>query len=224
MKDRIKDSYELSKNIYDDVLTQNRWWSRLYIKIFWKGVDDNVIAERVLSYLPKDLDGRVLDVPCGTLVFTANRYRKMAKAKIVCLDYSEDMLEKAKARAGSAGLPNIEFIRGDVGALPFASESFDAVLTMNGIHAFPDKERAWKEIKRVLRPGGKLIGCYYIKGESKITDWLVSNILAKKGWFTHPFDTKNSLFERLGSDYEIKELKTDGPMVIFSVTKRKVTK
>ncbi|MBR3227742.1 MAG: class I SAM-dependent methyltransferase [Erysipelotrichaceae bacterium] len=224
MKDRIKESYELSKNIYDDVLTQNRWWSRLYINIFWKGVDDNVIAERVLSCLPEDLVGRVLDVPCGTLVFTANRYRKMTKTKIVCLDYSEDMLEKAKARAGSAGLTNTEFIQGDVGALPFENESFDYVLTMNGIHAFPDKERAWKEITRVLRTGGELIGCYYIKGESKITDWLVSNILAKKGWFTPPFDTKKSLRERLGEDYEISELKIEGPMVIFSATKRKAVK
>jgi len=46
MGDKIKQSYKQSKNIYDDVLTQGKWWSRLYIKLFWSGVDDNEIARK----------------------------------------------------------------------------------------------------------------------------------------------------------------------------------
>ena len=46
MKDKVKDAYESSKNIYDDVLTQSNIFSRLYIKLFWNGTDDNVIEKK----------------------------------------------------------------------------------------------------------------------------------------------------------------------------------
>lgn len=46
MKDKVKDAYESSKNIYDDVLTQSNIFSRLYIKLFWNGTVDNVIAQK----------------------------------------------------------------------------------------------------------------------------------------------------------------------------------
>lgn len=46
MKDKVKDAYESSKNIYDDVLTQSNIFSRLYIKLFWNGTDDKVIAQK----------------------------------------------------------------------------------------------------------------------------------------------------------------------------------
>ena len=59
--DKIKESYKTSKNIYDDILTQDKWWSKLYIKLFWSGVDDNKIAEEVLKYIPNNFNGELLD-------------------------------------------------------------------------------------------------------------------------------------------------------------------
>ena len=56
MKDKIKTSYKQLKNIYDDVLTQSKWWSKLYIRLFWSGVDDNEIAERILAYIPDEFE------------------------------------------------------------------------------------------------------------------------------------------------------------------------
>lgn len=46
MADKIQNAYESSKNIYDDVLTQGNLFSRMYIKIFWSGTDDNEIARK----------------------------------------------------------------------------------------------------------------------------------------------------------------------------------
>lgn len=64
--DKIQNAYHDSKNIYDGVLTQGNIFSKLYIKLFWSGTDDNEIARKVLSYIPNDFDGELLDVPVGT--------------------------------------------------------------------------------------------------------------------------------------------------------------
>lgn len=217
MADKIQNAYKTSENIYDDVLTQGSLLSKLYIKFFWSGTDDNEIARKVLSYIPDDYDGKLLDVPVGTAVFTEKKWSSLTNAEITCLDYSKDMLAQAQARLGS--YKHITFIQGDVGALLMKDESFDTVVSMNGFHAFPDKEKAFSETWRVLKQGGAFIACFYIKGKSKRTDWLVKNILAKKGWFTPPFNTENELKSVLEKMYTKVEMSVDGSMVYFKCVK-----
>ena len=160
MSDKIQDSYRQSRNIYDDVLTRSTWWSRVYMDLFWNGVDDNEIARKVLSYIPDNFAGKLLDVPVGTGVFTAAKYVRMNRADIICLDYSQDMLKQARVRFRQERIGNCRLIQGDVGALPFPDASFDIVLSMNGFHAFPDKEKAYSEVfarrpprRLLLHPG-----------------------------------------------------------------------
>ena len=86
MADKIQNAYETSKNIYDDVLTQRNIFSKLYIKLFWSGTDDNDIARKVLLYVPDDFSGNLLDVPVGTAVFTENKWNSLKNAPIVILD------------------------------------------------------------------------------------------------------------------------------------------
>ena len=220
MSDRIKDSYKASKNIYDDILTQKNIFGKLYMKLFWQGVDDNKIAAELLRYIPDRFSGRLLDVPVGTGVFTCPKYKRMKNADITCLDYSEDMLEQAKSRFAENGIDNAAFLQGDVGALPFGDGEFDAVLSMNGFHAFPDKDRAFSEMTRVLKKGGKLIACFYIRGRSSVTDALVKNVLARKGWFTPPFDTSGMLMKRLRRAYEVTNWHIRGSIVYFRTVKK----
>lgn len=217
MADKIQDAYESSKNIYDGVLTQGNFFSRMYIKLFWSGTDDNEIARKVLSYIPDDFSGKLLDVPVGTAVFTQRKWSSLKNANITCLDYSTDMLEQAKRRLD--GKAHINFIQGDVGNLQMDDESFDIVLSMNGFHAFPDKQKAFSETCRVLKSGGDFIACFYIRGKSKRTDWLVKNILAKKGWFTPPFQTEEELKNTLQKMYKEVELHIDGSMAYFHCVK-----
>lgn len=108
---------------------------------------------------------------------------------------------------------------GDVGSLQMDSESFNIVVSMNGFHAFPDKQRAFHETWRVLKPGGDFIACFYIKGKSKRTDWLVENILAKKGWFSPPFQTEEELRDILQKLYKETDVYVDGSMVYFHCVK-----
>ncbi len=216
---KILSSYQWSRRIYDDVITQGPWWSRLYNNLFWDGVRDLDISEALLARIPGDFSGKLLDVPAGTAVFTWKEYKTIPSADITCVDMSPDMLAQAEARFKENGLNNVRTIQGDVGRLPFENDSFDIVLSMNGFHAFPDKEAAFRETHRVLRPGGHFIACFYIRGKSRRTDWLVNNVLSKKGWFTPPFETEESLRTRLSAMYHLEDMSARGSLVSFCAVK-----
>ena len=79
----------------------------------------------------------------------------------------------------------------------------DTVVSMNGFHAFPDKQKAFHEIWRVLKPGGNFIACFYIRGKSKRTDWL----------------TEKELRDILQKLYKETDIHVDGSMVYFRCVK-----
>ena len=153
MNDKITQSYKKSKDIYDDIITHSKWWSKLYIKLFWSGVDDNEIARELMKEIPDDFSGKLLDIPVGTAVFTYRKYKTLKDADITCVDYSEDMLERTRVRFRENEILHASVMQGDVGNLPFADETFDIVLSMNGFHVFPEKEKAFEETYRVLKAG-----------------------------------------------------------------------
>ncbi len=173
-----------------------------------------------MDYIPDNFSGKLLDVPVGTALFTFLKYQKLQNAKITCLDYSEDMLESAKKRFENSNIKNITIQQGDVGKLPYRDGEFDIVLSMNGFHVFPNKILAYDETYRVLRKGGTFLACFYIKEESKLTDLLVNLVLSKKGWFTPPFETRESLKEKLLLRYEIENYTIEGSMVYFKCIKQ----
>ena len=134
----------------------------------------------------------------------------MPEADITCLDYSSDMMRQAQEKAKRLHL-KITFRQGDVGELPYEDDIFDTVLSLNGFHAFPEKEAAYREIFRVLRPGGTFCGCFYVKGEQKRTDWFVRHVYERTGFFTPPYETVSSLKARLEgmyADVDMRNLKS----------------
>ena len=175
--------------------------------------------EMALSGIPQDFSGALLEVPVGTGVLTMPVYQTLPKANITCLDYSPDMMEKARHRAKAVGLDHVRFCQGDVGALSFPDGSFDTVLSLNGFHAFPDKDAAFAETWRVLKPGGVFCGCFYIKGQNKRTDWFIEKLYMPKGFFTPPFETLDSLKRRLASIYAQTDVRTVESMAYFTCHK-----
>jgi len=93
---------------------------------------------------------RVLDACCGTgdLALAA---RDAGAAEVVGLDFSPRMLERARRKSS-----DVEWVQGDVLALPFADGSFDAATVGFGIRNVADLEAGLRELRRVLRPGGRL--------------------------------------------------------------------
>ena len=222
--DEIKNAYRnLGKEatFYDGLITCSTLLGKAVCGMVWNmDKEKNTrYLELALSGIPTDFAGSLLEVPVGTGVLTMPVYQTLPKASITCLDYSPDMMEKARRRAKTAGLDHVQFLQGDVGALPFPDGSFDTVLSLNGFHAFPDKNAAFAETWRVLKPGGVFCGCFYIKGQNKRTDWFIEKLYVPKGFFTPPFETVDSLKHRLSSLYVKVEVQTVESMACITCRK-----
>jgi len=98
---------------------------------------------------------RVLDVACGPGFLTMAFAGQGARA--TGFDATDAFLELARAEAGRRGLGNVRFEHGDATRLPYADASFDVVACRAAFHHFPRPERVLAEMKRVSRPGGRLL-------------------------------------------------------------------
>ena len=204
-KEAIRSAYRLTgeSSFYDGMITCSTLSGKAVCRLVWamnKAECDDYL-EKALSGIPSNFTGKLLEVPVGTGILTMPVYKTMPDADITCLDYSSDMMKQAQEKASRLNLNNITFQQGDVGALPYENGTFDVVVSLNGFHAFPDKEAAYREVFRVLRPGGTFCGCFYVKGEHKRTDWFVRHVYEKIGFFTPPYETASSLKNRLERMY-----------------------
>lgn len=193
---------------FDRMMTGADLPSRLALKFFW-GLDDAAYKKfltQAFAGIPKNFSGRLLEVPVGTGVLSLPIYLKLNDAEIYCLDYSDKMLDAARARADKLNLRGVKFIQGDVSALPFADNSFDLVLSVNGFHAFTDKLSAWTETYRVLKSGGTFCGCMYVKGENSRTDFFVDKFCDRQGLFNPPHETLSTLKKNLNARYSRAEV------------------
>ncbi|MEO5650794.1 MAG: bifunctional demethylmenaquinone methyltransferase/2-methoxy-6-polyprenyl-1,4-benzoquinol methylase UbiE [Ginsengibacter sp.] len=110
--------------------------------------------KQLLSLQPK----KILDVATGTGDFAITGYEILKPEKITGIDISDGMLEIGRKKILKAGLQNqIELLNGDSEAILFEDNSFDAVTVAFGVRNFEHLENGLSEIKRVLRPGGKLV-------------------------------------------------------------------
>lgn len=210
-KDQIQSAYRLAGSnagFYDGMITCSTIPGRIICGAVWNmGREKNLqYLERALSGIPEDFSGRLLEVPVGTGVLTMPVYQGLPKADITCLDYSADMMAAARTKAKTLQLSNVRFRQGDVGVLPFEDETFDIVLSLNGFHAFPDKEAAYGETYRVLKPGRTFCGCFYVQGGCRRTDWFIRHLYQPRGWFTPPYETEESLRQRLKALYRAADV------------------
>src|SRR5690348_5313255 len=93
---------------------------------------------------------RVLDAACGTGDLAVADAEAGAR-EVVGVDFSPRMLERARRKS-----TKIEWVEGDLLSLPFPDASFDAATVGFGVRNVPELERGLRELRRVLRPGGRL--------------------------------------------------------------------
>ena len=200
-KEAIRGAYRLTggSNFYDGMITCSTFSGKAVCRLVWdmNKAENDAYLEKAMAGIPENFSGKLLEVPVGTGILTMPLYQTLPQADITCLDYSSDMMGQAQEKAERLHLENVTFRQ----ALPFADGAFDIVLSLNGFHAFPDKEAAYREVFRVLKSGGTFCGCFYVAGECKQSDWFVRHIYEKTGFFTPPYETVSSLKARLEGMY-----------------------
>jgi len=134
------------------------------------------VHDAVLRALRAGPHGAVLDVGCGTGQLVRRLTRLGGGTRVVGCDYSSGMLRQAAgrlrpsrgregvaapARGGAARsrahARNVVLVQGDAGRLPFRDATFDAIVSTEAFHWFPDQPAALREFFRVLVPGGRLL-------------------------------------------------------------------
>ena len=91
--------------------------------------------------------------------------------------------------------------QGSVERIIFAKDWFDAVTAFETVYFWSDLPQCLREVRRVLKPGGILCGCFYVAGECKQSDWFVRHVYERTGFFTPPYETVSSLKARLEGMY-----------------------
>lgn len=98
----------------------------------------------------------VLDIGCGTGGTTLLAARRAGWGQCLGIDLSQPMLERARAAAVAEAVTNVRFVQGDAQVHPFTVPGFDVAISRGGVMFFADHTAAFTNIRRALRPGGRL--------------------------------------------------------------------
>lgn len=100
---------------------------------------------------------QVLDLGCGAGTDTLVAAQMVGPGgRVTGIDMTPEMLDKARASSAELTLENVELVQGEAESLPFPDASFDVIISNGVIDLIPDKEAAFSELFRVLRPGGRI--------------------------------------------------------------------
>lgn len=140
MFDRTARRYDLTNDVLS--LGQDRLWRRA--------------VARAVDAAPGEL---VLDLAAGT--GTSTEVFAAAGARSVACDFSLGMLRVGAERRGGVAVDGVTFVAGDALRLPFADAAFDAVTISFGLRNVVDADHALAEMRRVTKPGGRLVICEF---------------------------------------------------------------
>ena len=145
----------MGENRHEAVVREYRRLADHYDKKWTFYVDATVRA--TMRRLPSDIGRRMLDVACGTGAFLQTVIAAYPKVRATGVDISPEMLAVARKRLPAG----VELQMASADALPFRDGSFDTLTTISAFHFFRTPNDVLNEMRRVLRPGGKLV----------VTDW-----------------------------------------------------
>jgi ubiquinone/menaquinone biosynthesis C-methylase UbiE len=161
---------------------------------------------------------RVLEVSFGT-GYLLTQYA--GKFDVYGIDYNVDLIAVARKNLERDGL-SVKIGRGDVQALPFPDNTFDTLVNTMAFSAYPDAHKAMSELRRVLKPGGRLV----LMDPTYPKDHNWPGMVMVKGWFMLGDLVRDvdSLLEEFDFDYTDTEVGGFGTVHLYVAQKRESRK
>jgi ubiquinone/menaquinone biosynthesis C-methylase UbiE len=137
------------------------WWRRHpsacpYSQRLWVEAPHPFITRtRLLEALELQAGETVLEIGPGTGYYSLTVAPLVGRLHV--FDIQQEMLDHTLRRAAAAGVDNLEARRGDARSLPYPDASFDVAYLVAVLGEIPDQAAALRELRRVLRPGGRLV-------------------------------------------------------------------
>ncbi|MGX2995575.1 class I SAM-dependent methyltransferase [Streptomyces sp. JNUCC 64] len=156
---------------------EGSYWARHQDR--WNAVNEG-FDEPLLDAAGIAADHRVLDLGCGAGQTTRLAALRAPRGQALGLDLSGPMLEAARSRAAWEGIANVSFVRGDTQTHPFEEGAFDAAVSRYGVMFFADPVAAFGNVRRALRPGGRL--AFVCPADGALNDW-VTTVTSALGGF-----------------------------------------
>lgn len=184
-----------------------------------------------IKFFGKNIKENHLEVACGTgtlfgMILNWRKRKKLPDCKISGIDYAEPMLAGARERFKNN--KSVNLLKVDVTRMPFSENSFDSINIANSVHCFPEVDKAFNEIFRVMKPDATLAmnvllyprGIRPLKYISKsINDWGM-----KKGILYTPYEQDDVKARVQKCGFEIVEEKISGNAYNIMVKKPSVAK
>jgi phosphatidylethanolamine/phosphatidyl-N-methylethanolamine N-methyltransferase len=165
-KRQVERAYELYAPVYDVIFD-------------WIFAPGRAAAIRELALEPSD---SVVEVGIGTGL---NLPLYPANCRLTGIDLSSEMLDKAIERVQQLTMPNVTLKVMDATSLDFADNEFDKAVATYTISAVPDPVAVLREMRRVVKPDGKIVILNHFRSERRITGWvedLVAPVCTRLGW------------------------------------------
>ena len=176
----------------------------------WLGMSGAAQTQLVASGIQRD--GRLLEAPFGTGALTLDLYASRPAIQVIGLDYSLPMLLAARRRIETKGLVNVQLVCANMNVLPFANDTFDQIVTLNGLHVVDHPETVVDELLRVAEDGAMVVGTAGVAIGNEPRGGL-QKLLTRLGWIT-PLDDQK-LHELLGLTWSKLSATRTGAMYAF---------
>lgn len=154
MQDNIR--IEKERKYWDKIAPE---YEHSVIEKYWK------VYPSLLDKISKDIGvgNTILEVATGTGLVALKVAERAGR--VYAVDISQPMIAEAKKKMKETGIKNIEFSAHDAYSLPFDKNMFDTVICLNSLHNMINPQKALSEMRRVLKPEGRLVAPTICQGE-----------------------------------------------------------
>ena len=215
-----KENSDSLTDTYEDFMTSDDFFSGVVNHLLF-GSDLNVVPfKNVMSVFLTELqEGLILDMPVMTGLLAGDVYHHFPRMTFVAADYPADAISLCYDRIKIRDSNNAMLVQADPRKLPFKDEIFDAVTSVVGINFMKEYKKAFEEIFRVLKKGGRFAGTAFVMGKKAIADQVVEKIVKRKGFFDSIFtlgEMENALTDAGFVDITIARFESDSMIKVFA--------